>query len=212
MEEVKPKESPYSAERTEITGPNSLRSTRATAEPSGTGITAEPPVQTEQAPKADLPEISKTGGSRPAVSTAGGDATLEGFAEFLKRTWRVWLIAVGVIFGLMTAVTVQKRMAESAKIALEKRHEEAAATVTPDRLTTRCGQPIEELTKEMYPIVTRTMTYQGSENEKIVFSFSKTAEEKSEWVFLSMKDERGTRSFDTPEAKIAALPCLDEKK
>jgi len=27
-----------------------------------------------------------------------------------------------------------------------------------------------------------------------------------------MKDESGVRSFDTPEAKIAALPCLNEKK
>jgi hypothetical protein len=71
---------------------------------------------------------------------------------------------------------------------------------------------VEDLTKDMYPIVTRTMIYRGSENEKIVLAFSKTAEEKSEWVFLSMKDARGTRSFDTPEAKIAALPCLDEKK
>jgi hypothetical protein len=212
MEEVKPKESPYSAERTEVTGPNSLRSTKATAQPSGTGMPAETPKQTKEAPTAALSESGMTGGTLPAVSRAGGEATLEGFAEFLKRTWRVWLIAVGVIFGLMAVVTVQKRMAESAKIALEKRHEEAAATVTPDRLTARCGQPLEDLTKEMYPIVTRTMSYKGSENETIVFSFSKTAEEKSEWVFLSMKDERGTRSFDTPEAKIAALPCLDEKK
>jgi hypothetical protein len=212
MEDAKPKESSYSDERTEVTGPNSLRSKTATAEPAGTGSPAESPKQAEQAPKAAVPEISKTGGSRPAVSTAGGDATLEGFAEFLKKTWRVWLIAAVAIFGLMTVVSLQKRMAESARIAREKRHEEAAATVTPDRLTARCGQPIEDLTKEMYPIVTRTMTYQHSENEKIVFSFSRTAEEKSEWVFLSMKNEGGTRSFETPETKIAALPCLDEKK
>lgn len=212
MEDAKPKESPYSAERTEITGPNSLRSRTATAEPPGTGTLADSPKQTEQAPKGSLPENGRTGGATPAISRASGDATLDGFAEFLKRTWRVWLIAVGVIFGLMAAVAVQKRMAESARIAREKRHDEAAATVTPDRLTARCGQPLEDVTKEMYPIVTRTMSYQGSGNEKIVFAFSKTAEEKSEWVFLSMKDERGIRSFDTPEAKIAALPCLDEKK
>jgi hypothetical protein len=211
MEETKPNESAYSGERTKVTGPDSLRSTTATAEPSGR-MPAGSPEQTEQAPKAALPEIGKTGGTRPAISRGGGDPTLAGFAEFLKRTWHVWLIAGCAIFGLMAAVTVQKRMAESARIALEKQHEESAATVTPDRLTARCGQPVEDLTKEMYPIVKRTMTYRGSENEKIVFQFSKTAEEKSEWVFLSMKDERGARSFDTPEAKIAALPCLDEKK
>jgi hypothetical protein len=207
MDEAKTKESPYSAERTKITGPDSLRSTTATAEPSGTGRLADSPKQTEQAPKAALPEIA-----RPPISRTGGDTTLASFAQFLKRTGHVWLIVLGAIFGLMTVVTVQKRMAESARIAREKRHEEAASTVTPDRLTARCGQPIEDLTKDMYPIVTRTMSYRGSENEKIVLAFSRTAEEKSEWVFLSMKDERGGKSFDNPEAKIAALPCLDEKK
>jgi hypothetical protein len=212
MDEAKPKESPYSAERTKITGPDSLRSTTATAEPSGTGRLADSPKQTEQAPKAALPEIGKTGGTLPAISRAGSEATLAGFTDFLKRTGHVWLIVLGAIFGLMTVVTVQKRMAESARIAREKRHEEAASTVTPDRLTARCGQPIEDLTKDMYPIVTRTMSYRGSENEKIVLAFSRTAEEKSEWVFLSMKEERGGKSFDNPEAKIAALPCLDEKK
>jgi hypothetical protein len=212
MEEAKPKESVYSAERTKVTGPDSLRSTTATAEPPRAGMPADSPNQTEQAPKAALPEIRKTVGTLPAISGTGGDATLTGFAEFLKKTWHVWLMAAGAIFGLMAVVTVQKRMAESARIAQEKRHDEAAATITPDRLTAECGQPIEDLTKEIYPIVTRTMTYRGSENEKIVFAFSKTAEQKSDWVFLSMKDERGTRSFDTPEAKIAALPCLDEKK
>jgi len=159
-----------------------------------------------------LPEIGRTVGTLQAVGRAGGHATLAGFGEFLKKTGPVWLIAVCAIFGVMTVVTVQKRMAESARIAREKRHEEAAATVTPERLTTRCGQPVEDLTKDMYPIVTRTMVYRGSENEKIVFAFSRTAEEKSEWVFLSMRDERGGKSLDTPEAKIAALPCLDEKK
>jgi hypothetical protein len=212
MEDAKPKESLYSAERTETTGPNSLRSTTTTAAPSATGLPTESSKQTAQAPKAALLESGRTGGIPPAIGRAGGDATLEGFAEFSKRTWPIWLIAVGVIFGLMLAVTVQKRMAESARIAREKRIEEAASTVTPERLTSRCGQPVEDLTKEMYPIVTRTMTYRGSGNEKIVLAFSKTAEENSEWVFLSMKDELGTRSFDTPEAKIAALPCLDEKK
>jgi hypothetical protein len=45
-----------------------------------------------------------------------------------------------------------------------------------------------------------------------VVAFSRTAEEKSDWVFLSMKDEVQTRSYDTPDAKAAALPCLNSKK
>jgi hypothetical protein len=46
----------------------------------------------------------------------------------------------------------------------------------------------------------------------LVISFSRTAEEKSDWVFLSMQNENGTATYDTPEAKIAALPCLDSNK
>ena len=46
----------------------------------------------------------------------------------------------------------------------------------------------------------------------MVISFSRTAEEKSDWVFLSMQNESGGAIYDTPEAKIAALPCLDSKK
>jgi hypothetical protein len=212
MDEAKPNESPYSDERTTITGPDSLRSTTPTAASPGTGMPADSPKQTEVATKLASPQIGKAGGTLPSISRAGGDATMAGFAAFLKRTWRAWLVVVVAIFGLMTVVTLQRLMAESARIAREKRQEEAASTATPDRLTARCGQPIEDLTKEMYPIVKRTMSYRGSKNEQIVFAFSRTAEEKSEWVFLSMKDESGVRSFDTPEAKIAALPCLNEKK
>jgi hypothetical protein len=79
-------------------------------------------------------------------------------------------------------------------------------------LITRCGQPAEDVTKEVYPILMRTMNYQSKAEGKLVFAFSRTAEEKSDWVFLSMKDEIETKTYDTPEAKIAALPCLDSKK
>jgi hypothetical protein len=82
----------------------------------------------------------------------------------------------------------------------------------PENLIARCGPPAEDVSKEMYPVMLRTMSYQRGDNERIVFEFSRTAEAKSDWVFLSMKDQSGTRSFETPEAKIAALPCLDSIK
>ena len=134
------------------------------------------------------------------------------FTEFLKRTRRVWLVVAGAIFGLLAVVTLVKRASEWARNAREKRHEQAVATVTPDRLIARCGQPAQDVTKDVYPILMRTMSYQPKGNEKLVFAFSRTAEEKSDWVFLSMKDEIGARSYDTPEAKIAVLPCLDSKE
>lgn len=164
---------------------------------------------------AESPATEKTAPSMttlPEMARASGYASLAELAEFLKRTWRVWLIVAGAIFGLMALVTLVERASEWARNAREKRHEEAVATVTPERLIARCGQPAEDVTKEVYPVLMRTMSYEPRENEKLVFAFSRTAEEKSDWVFLSMKDESGAKSYDTPETKIAALPCLDSKK
>ncbi len=200
MDDTEPKEPTYSGEQTKITGPDSLRSPIAAAESSGTEKTASK--QTETAHKAVVPEIRKT----PAPGT------MEEFAEFLKRTKWVWLGIAGAIFGVMTVVTVTTRMAERAKAAREKRQEQAVLDVMPEKLIVQCGSPVEDVTKEMYPVVLRTMSYQRGENEKIVFEFSRTAEEKSSWVFLSMKDQSGARNFETTEAKVAALPCLDAKR
>jgi hypothetical protein len=164
--------------------------------------TAPAPKQTQEMPMTALPEIART----------GAYPWLAQLAEFLKRTWREWLIVAGAFFGLMAVVTLVERASDWARNAREKRQEEAVATVTPERLIARCGQPAEDVTKEVYPVLMRTISYEPRENEKLVFAFSRTAEEKSDWVFLSMKDESGTRSYDTPETKIAALPCLDSKK
>lgn len=212
MDETKPREPTYSGERTKITGADSLRGTTAAAESSGTEKTAASSKPTQPAQKTSQPEIARTGGALPEVSKTNGAGTMAEFTEFLKRTRRVWLIAAGAIFGLMAVVTVATRVSERVKNAREKRQEQAVLEVMPERLIARCGPPAEDVTKEMYPVVLRTMSYQARENEKIVFAFSRTAEAKSDWVFLSMKDESGARSYDTPEAKIAALPCLDVKK
>ena len=212
MDDTEPKEPVYSGEKTKVTGPDSLRSTKAAAESSGAGKTADSSTQTQRAQTAAMPEISNAEVTLPGINKTGVTGTTGEFAEFLKRTKNVWLIVAGGIFGLMALVTVQRRMAERAKEVREKRQEQAVLEVMPERLIARCGPPAEDVTKEMYPVVLRTMSYQHGENEKIVFAFSRTAEAKSDWVFLSMKDESGARSFETAEAKIAALPCLDAKK
>jgi hypothetical protein len=197
MEETKQKESVYSGEQTEITGPESLRSTTVAAESSGTKKTASKQPQTAQ--KVVAPEISQPGAAGTMVESA----------KFPKRAKRVWLIVAAAIFGMMAVVTVVTRMSERARNAPENRQEQAVVEVTPENLIARCGSPAEDVTKEMYPVVLRTMSYQRGENEKIVFEFSRTAEAKSEWLFLSMKDQSGTKRSETPEAKIAALPCLE---
>ena len=45
-----------------------------------------------------------------------------------------------------------------------------------------------------------------------VLKFSRTAEETSDWVFMSMEDQASGRAYETPIEKISALSCLDSSK
>ena len=156
---------------------------------------------------------SETGEGAPReIAKTHGYPLLAVCIKLLKRRQRLWLVTAGVIFGLMVAVNLVERMSEWARYARERRHEQAVASVTPDRLIARCGQAVEDLTRGLYPILIRTISYERKGNEKVVLVFTRTAEEKSDWVFLSMKDESGARTFDTAEAEIAALPCMDSNK
>ncbi len=146
------------------------------------------------------------------VSPATRESSPPGeFVEFLKQTKHVWLIVVGGLFGLIVLFTLGKGLYQWASNAQERRAEQAVASVTPERLLARCGQPAEDVTKEVFPILMRTMRYQVGRNEAYVFDFSRTAEEKSDWVFLSMKDANG-KSYETPEEKTGAMSCLNSRK
>lgn len=140
------------------------------------------------------------------------ESELSEFAAFLKRTWRVWAIAAAVIVGLVGTVAVVERLNEMARASQLKRYDRAIASLTPDRLIARCGQPAEDVTKEVFPVVLRTVRYKPWIGEPLVFTFSRTDEQQSDWVFLTMKNETGAKSFDTPESKIAAFSCLDSTK
>jgi hypothetical protein len=95
----------------------------------------------------------------------------------------------------------------------ENRQFIAVNNLTPDRLIARCGQPNSDATKNLYPMIARDMNYKSDGGETIVFKFSKTAEESSDWVFMSMQDSNGdSAKYETPEAKVAALSCLDSRK
>lgn len=162
---------------------------------------------------AESPKPSRYSPVTVSPQNAAGDSSPVGeFVQFLKQTKRVWLIVVAAIFGLVVVVTVGGRIYNWASNASERRQEQAVASVTPERLIARCGQPAEDDTKQVFPILMRTMTYQVGRNEAYVFEFSRTAEEKSDWVFLSMKDANGTKSYDTPEDKVSAMSCLNSRK
>lgn len=144
--------------------------------------------------------------------SAGRESTpVTEFVDFLKQTKRVWLMVVGAVVGLILLVTLAQRGFGWLSEKRERRHEQAVASTTPEHLLARCGQPSEDTTRNMYPILMRTITYQVSRSESYIFDFSRTAEDKSDWVFLSMKDGTG-KSYETPEEKIAAMSCLDSRK
>ena len=140
------------------------------------------------------------------------EAQFADFVAFLKRTRRIWAMAIGMFVGLILTVALIQKMTEMAKIAQQKRFDKAIASMTPEHLIARCGKPAEDLTKEVFPVVLRTIRYDRGSAEKLLFAFSRTAEQQSDWVFLTMKDENGTRNFDTPESKILAFSCLDSTK
>jgi hypothetical protein len=168
MDETKQKQSVYSSESTETTTVNRPPGTTKPTESSETGQTQQFSKQTQTTQMVALPK-----------TRTGGYPSLAECAEFLKRTRHVWLVVAGTIFGLIAVFTLMKRVSEWARNTRERRHEQAVASVTPDRLIARCGQPVEDLTKEVYPILMRTMIYPPKGNEKLVLAFSRTAEERA---------------------------------
>jgi len=229
-DETKPPQSAYSGERIEITGPNSLRGATATAEAEKSGKpeslsdekqNAVKPESAQTAPKeksspetpvASLPLKVSATNTAPAIATTGEYSPFADLFGYLERTKYMWLGLLIAVIAYMAVTSVMKGRAERERVALLNRHETAAATITPENLLARCGPAVEDVTKQMFPMVMRTMSYRSQDYQKIVFEFSRTAEEKSDWVFLSMKDETGAKSYETPEAKVAALPCLDLRK
>jgi hypothetical protein len=200
MDEMKSKETAYSGEKAPV-APVS-----APAEIKEPALAAETAVASQQVAE----KWGVAGLLEAAKSSLPG--SLGEIASLFKRTKRVWLMTAGIIIGVAALVNLTARAAEWAKNSRERRQLHAIATLTPEHLLARCGAPAEDSSREVYPVVMRTLSYQPRGGEKLMISFSRTAEEKSDWVFLSLQNENGAAIDDTPEARIAALPCLDSKK
>ncbi|HVS74580.1 MAG TPA: hypothetical protein VHE23_04080 [Candidatus Acidoferrales bacterium] len=132
-------------------------------------------------------------------------------AQFARLTKRALPIA-GVFLVLLFAGLAIQKGAAWLKQRRENRQYLAVSNLTPDRLIARCGQPAEDATHDMYPMISREMRYSSPGGRNVVLAFSRTAEEGSGWVFLSIKDAQNDLAYDTPSAQIAALPCLDSTK
>jgi hypothetical protein len=121
------------------------------------------------------------------------------------------LLAAGlalVIFGVRLLIAAPKWL----KVRRENRQFIAVNNLTPERLLARCGQPLADETRNFYPMVARDIRYPSVAHSTVVLKFSKTAEQSSDWVFMSMQDASGGAEYETPRAKIAALSCLDSAK
>ena len=121
------------------------------------------------------------------------------------------LIAAALVVGIV-GVRVLIAAPSWFKVRRENRQFISTNNVTPERLIARCGQPVADETKNLYPMIARDMSYKSETKGTIVFKFSKTAEESSDWVFMSMQDSSGSTDYDSPSAKVAALACLDSRK
>jgi hypothetical protein len=202
MDETKPKENIYSRDRIETASVQAPAESTKAPEPSQTATGTPPPPE---------PDIRVKIATLATNAASNWPASLAEIPQFLKKTKRTWLTLAAGVAALIVLSMLTQRAADWLKDRRERRQEQAVATVTPDRLIARCGQAAQDETKEVYPIVMRTMSYQRR-GEKLVMAFSRTDEEKSDWVFLSMQDANGASVYDTPQAKIAALPCLDSRK
>lgn len=121
------------------------------------------------------------------------------------------LIAVGILAGIV-GVRLLMAVPSWLKERRENRQFIAVNNLTPERLVARCGPPMADETRDIYPMVARDINYKSASRGTIVFKFSKTAEESSDWVFMSMQEAASGSDYETPEAKVAAMSCLDSRK
>jgi hypothetical protein len=196
MDEAKTKETAKAAEPSEPSESSDAMEITRLGEDIGEARTSQP---------ADSPEAA--GDKEPAGSMAptGAKKTAK-FPFTLKMTQQTWLIASTLFVGLVTLLIFSRATGRN-KATGEAREERTVESLTPESLVAKCGQPAEDATKDLYPMIKRTMSYKSSGKGTLAFEFSRTAEEKSDWVFLSMSDENGA-TYGAPETQIAAMPCL----
>jgi hypothetical protein len=123
---------------------------------------------------------------------------------------RVLLIG-GMTVGLV-AIAYLVGIPQWMKQRKENRQWTVVNNLTPDRLLKRCGKPLSDETRDIYPVIARDIRYEAVPGGAVVLKFSRTAEESSDWVFMSMEDTASGATYDTPIAKITALSCLDSSK
>ena len=147
----------------------------------------------------------------PIVGDPSGSGQRSKFAIAGELSERTWLIAATVFVALATLLIFSFTSRRNRAVQ-EKSAERIVDSLTPEAVLAGCGQPLEDVTKDLYPMIMRTMSYKPSGAGSVVLAFSRTSEENSQWIFLSMKNGSGTIKYETPDMQMAALPCLRSRK
>jgi hypothetical protein len=131
---------------------------------------------------------------------------------FANGTTREKVLVTGVVVMALVVIGYFVGIPEWLKQRRENRQWTVVNNLTPERLIRRCGKPQGDETREVYPVIARDIRYESSPSATVILKFSRTAEESSDWVFMSMQDAATGATYDTPIAKITALSCLDSSK
>src|SRR5437660_8724118 len=97
------------------------------------------------------------------------------------------LIALGCVAGII-GVRVLVAAPGWFKQRRDNRQFIAVNNLTPERLIARCGSPVGDETKNLYPIIARDLTYTSESRGRMVLKSSKRPEKQSAWEFMSRQD------------------------
>ena len=158
---------------------------------------------------ADTTEPAEEHGQVKSLTPAEAKKTVK-LQSKLKITQRTGLIAATLLMGLVMLLIFGRATGKKQAIG-EVREQATVESLTPESLVSWCGQPAADTTNDLYPMIKRTMSYKPSGKGTLTLEFSRTAEEKSDWVFLGMSDGTGA-TYSTAETQIAAMPCLKSRK
>ena len=202
MEDVKTTETPEQAELPEAAEPQPPSESKQFTK-LGEDIGEAAPSQPTNSPES----ISQV----PTASAPSGASRLSKFAipgDFSERTW---LIAA-TVFVVLATLLIFSLTSRRNRVVQEKSAERIVESLTPEAVVAGCGQPADDVTKDLYPMIMRTMSYKPNGVGSVVLEFSRTSEDNSQWIFLSMKNGNGTIKYETPDMQMAALPCLGSRK
>src|SRR2546430_15977733 len=79
------------------------------------------PIDAPEAPKKDPSTAASRASPERIAAPQTAESQLTDFVAFLKRTWRIWAIAIGMFAGLILTYPLFQKVTEIAKMAPHRR-------------------------------------------------------------------------------------------